>query len=173
MRARMLQRKKTSTTHSNIIARPVLQKYFCLFLISSFFYFYHDFFIFCLFCSGRKKAKRRATSSPTCVAKIFCLLKIKRKKFQPISLFWLLEREVRIAVARRISLRRSNWNFKQGAPTCRSECWKPPRGRRVECTWRSGRARSRKPWNIQGVPKKSLFFEGLWPSSKSSTFKQQ
>ena len=101
---------------------------------------------------------------------MFCLLKEKRKKFQPISLFWLLEREVRIAVARRISLRRSNWNFKQGAPTCRSECWKPPTGRRVECTWRSGRARSRKPWRIQGVPKKFFrvcdLLKNLQPSNQ-------
>ena len=76
----MLQRKKTSTTQSNIIARPVLQKYFCLFLISSFFYFYHDFFIFCLFCSGRRKAKRRATSSPELCCQNILSPESKKKK---------------------------------------------------------------------------------------------
>ena len=128
---------------------------------------------FVSFAAEEEKQNAGQHHRQNCVAKIFCLLKVKRKKFQPISLFWLLEREVRIAVARRISLQRSNWNFKQGAPTCRSECWKPPRGRRVECTWRSGRARSRKPWNIQGIPKKVCFLrvcdllQNLQPSNSS------
>ena len=51
----MLQRKKTSTTQSNIIARPVLQKYFCLFLFHPFFIFIMISLFFVSFAAEEKK----------------------------------------------------------------------------------------------------------------------
>ena len=125
-------------------------------------------------------------------------------KFQPISLLWLRDSEVRMAVALRISLSmKSNfakiskeinilsespwtrfWYFWQqhvlfkfalkmlntdnALITCIWECWRRPTMRKGECTWRSCRAKSYKPWDMNIIINSTKFWH--FPGVKTDKF---